>query len=165
MDEQLSPGEPVVTDDDVESIREKFMPGSTQTVASIYTVYVRLMESQRRPIAHRTSLGHALRRASWTRVRLRKRVAGKPTEESAWAVPGAPNPNEDHDNVMTVLGDLGEGEHPSATIFQRYGELGRRYGWRGMMSETQLARMLTKMGYIRTTKRGVPCRIVLNRKP
>ena len=163
MTEHAETGAPVVTPHDVERLEGQLKPSSLQTSAHIYTLYVRLMESDRRPIAHRTALGHALRRAGWKRSRLRKRVAGKPTEEAGWLVPGVPDVEEDRRHVLEVMGDLGEGEHPNTMIFQRYAELGRRNGWRGMLSEHQFAGLLTRMGYVRTTVKGVPCRIVLAR--
>jgi hypothetical protein len=46
-------------------------------------------------------------------------------------------------------------------IFQRYVDLSRINGWRGLLGEAQFARLLTAMGYVRVIKRGVPCRIVV----
>jgi hypothetical protein len=139
----------VVTDDDVERIRVQLRPGSVHPATLFFTLYVRLMEADRRPIAHRTSLGHALRRAGFIHHRARRRIKGVQEEIASWVVPGAPPVDEEGDRMGHVLRSLGPGIHSNALIWQRYTDLAREHGWAWTMSERQLSFWLTKHHFVK----------------
>ena len=139
----------VVTDHDVERIRVQLKPGSVHPATLFFTLYVRLMEADRRPIAHRTALGHALKRAGFVHHRVRRRVKGKQEETASWVVPGAPPVDEEDRRMGQVLRSLGPGIHPNALIWQRYSDLARENGWAWAMGERQLAHWLTKHNFVR----------------
>jgi hypothetical protein len=156
---------PAVSDADLVALENELRPGALYSAATIYDRYTQLMAEAGRPVAHKTSLGHALRTAGWKSKRVRRRINGRPTDVASWFVPGPGlDDQEDNRRVLAVMADLGEGEHRESEIVRRYAELGRREGWRGMLDEARFLRLLTRMGYVRTTRRAIPHRIVLERK-
>lgn len=158
-------GGPSVSTADLALLEAELRPGALYSVATLYERYSELMAEAGRPVAHKTALGHALRAAGWQSKRLRRRINGKPTDVASWFVPGpGAGDEEDHRRVLAVMDDLGEGEHRESEIVGRYAQMGRREGWRGMLGEARFLRLLTTMGYVRTTHRGIVYRIVLARK-
>jgi len=147
-----------VTQDDVERILAQLRPGSLQPSTEMFRLYVRLMEEDRRPIATRNALGRALTQAGCTRHRVKRRGE----EIHSWRVPGSAQAAdaEDRERVRQVHQELGPGIHSNALIDETYRRLARERGWRHLLPEVALARLLTQLGYPRMTykPKGAPGR-------
>lgn len=160
MTETTEGGMPAVTPDDVALIQAQVRPGSLQPASHLFTLYARLMQADRRPVAHRTSLGHALRAAGWESKRVRQRVGGKPTDVASWFVPGAPPVDEETARMKATLIKLGEGIHPEEMIWETYQRLAREHGWRWTSDRLSMVRWLTRHGFVRMTEKGKVSRYV-----
>lgn len=146
-----------VTPDDVERLISGQRPGALVPSTALFTLYVRLMESDRRPVATRNALGRALSQAGCKRQRIKRRGV----EIHAWRMPGPPLSSmeeEEKDRVRAVHRELGEGIHPNTLVNDTYQRLARKHVWHSTLSESQLASLLTKMGYVRMTEKGAPSR-------
>lgn len=146
--------------EDVVALREQFQPGEVVPSVKLYARYEALMIAAGRPVEHQTSLGHALRRADWTRKRVRKSVGSKIQETASWVIPGKPALSEGDAHVYDALDALGEGIHPNLTIFAKYQELARREGWSSTLDLNGLQRWLTRKGFVRLRDKGKACRYV-----
>lgn len=151
---------PVVTDADVEAIRVQFQPGAVVPSSKLYGALSRLMHDQRRPLAHQTSFGHALRRGGWISHRDRRRYGGVQHETSCWVVPGAPPDIEHDEQVYATLRDLGPGIHSDEAVFERYQALTRKHGWRWTYSPAELSRWMTRHHFVRMQYKKQKCRFV-----
>lgn len=150
----------VVTPQDVAEIQKGYAAGTVVSASTLYGVLSKMMGEQRRPLAHQTAFGHALRREGWVRHRVRRRFAGRPTEISAWIVPGPRALDDESAHVYDALTRMGGGIHPNLAIFEAYQELAREEGWAASLDFNGLQRWLTKKGFVRMTEKGKPSRFV-----
>lgn len=144
----------------VKALADAFPPGAVVPAVKLHARYAQMMEAQGFQVPHPTMLGHALRRADWIRKRVRKSVDGRIQERACWVIPGTAGPSEQDGQVYDALQSLGGGIHPNALIWSRYTAMAREQGWRDTLAEKDLARWLTRKGFIRMRDKGKDCRFV-----
>lgn len=152
--------EQTVPTEDIKAALEGLAPGSTHSAARLYQLYVRAMETTRHNIAHPTSLGHALAAYGCDRVRIRKRVGGKPTEKAGWRLPGRPA-ELTVDPVAETMRAFPEGGFiPEDELYGRYLRLCSANSWGAPMARPAFMAGLTRLGRPKSTENRRPVRYI-----